>query len=298
LPIDHANRLNAYWLTPEKIGYLHRQAQLGSPKRKIADFQKGTDSGQRQFVTALARGIAILSSFRGNGGYLGNQEIARLTRLPKATVSRLTFTLTSLGFLVYSATLEKYALGTSVLTLAEAFVRGSELSLARPLMEKLADQTKAAVMLGAFDGSHMVLLDICQGDDVFRLRLQAGSRVPHHSTALGRAFWAAKPRAEFDGFLDSLQAANLPETWHSAWLSISRARRDYERLGFCFSLGDWNPDLFAVGVPLVSHDKSRIFAFNVSGRVSVVTRERILEDIGPKLVSMRDKVLSLTEGRF
>jgi DNA-binding IclR family transcriptional regulator len=268
---------------------------LGSPKRKIADLQKGADSGHRQFVTALARGIAILSSFERNGGYLGNQDIARITRLPKATVSRLTFTLTSLGFLIYSAALEKYTLGAGVLTLAGAFVRGSELSVAKPLMDELANQTKAAVMLGAFDGSHMVLLDICQGDDQSRSQLQVGSRVPHHSTALGRAFWAAKSRGEFEGYLGSFQ---LSEAWHRTRLSISRARTDYERLGFCFSLGDWNPNYFAVGVPIVSHDKSRVFAFNVSGRVTTVTRERILEDIGPRLVSLRNKVLGLTEGRF
>jgi DNA-binding IclR family transcriptional regulator len=271
---------------------------MGNRKRRIATFQKGAGSRNPQFVIALARGIAILNSFERTTGYLGNQEIARLTGLPKATVSRLTFTLASLGYLLYSAALEKYSLGTRVLTLAGAFVRGNELSVARPLMQKLADQTKAAVMLGTFDGWHMVLLDICQGDDVFRLRLQAGSRVPHHSTALGRAYWAAMARAEFDLYLDSLQAIYPPEAWQRAKSGILRARNDCERLGFCFSLGDWNPNVFAVGVPIVSCDKSRIFAFNVSGRVSVVTRERILEDIGPKLVSLRDKVLSLTEGRF
>lgn len=271
---------------------------MGNRKRSITDFRKRTSSRHPQFVIALARGIAILNSFERSTGCLGNQEIARLTRLPKATVSRLTFTLASLGFLTYSASLEKYSLGTKVLTLAGAFVRDNELSVARPLMQELADQTKAAVMLGAFDGSHMVLLDICQGDDVFRLRLQAGSRVPHSSTALGRAFWAAMPRHEFDRYLRSLKAVCPAGIWRSTKSGIIRARDDYERLGFCFSLGDWNPDVFAVGVPIVSKDKSRIFAFNVSGRVSVVTRERILEDIGPKLMALRDQVFSLTQGRF
>jgi DNA-binding IclR family transcriptional regulator len=271
---------------------------MGNRKRKIPAFQKSVGPRHPQFVIALARGIAILNSFERSTGLLGNQEIARLTRLPKATVSRLTFTLASLGYLMYSASSEKYSLGTRVLTLAGAFVRGNELTVARPLMQKLAEQTKAAVMLGTFDGSHMVLLDICQGDDVFQLRLQAGSRVPHHSTALGRAFWAAMPKSDFNRYLDSLQAACPPQDWTRTKSGILRARDDYERLGFCFSLGDWNPDVFAVGVPIVSRDNSRIFAFNVSGRVSVVTRERILEDIGPKLVSLRDKVLSLTEGRF
>jgi DNA-binding IclR family transcriptional regulator len=79
---------------------------------------------------------------------------------------------------------------------------------------------------------------------------------------------------------------------------IVRARRDCEQYGFCFSLGDWNPEVFAVGVPIVSTDKSRVFAFNVSGRVSVVTREQITDDFGPRLVALRNKVLDLVQGRF
>src|SRR5690606_5452262 len=54
----------------------------------------------RQFVTALARGLEVLSCFRASNVALGNQDIARLCRLPKSTVSRLTTTLTRLGYLV------------------------------------------------------------------------------------------------------------------------------------------------------------------------------------------------------
>src|SRR3954469_1406866 len=53
----------------------------------------------RHFVTALARGLEVLSVFRPQDRVLGNQELARRARLPKSTVSRLTYTLTRLGFL-------------------------------------------------------------------------------------------------------------------------------------------------------------------------------------------------------
>ena len=89
-----------------------------------------------------------------------------------------------------------------------------------------------------------------------------------------------------------------PGYWPRIRLGIVRARQDYEQYGFCFSLGDWNPEVFAIGVPMVSADRSRVLAFNCSGRVSVMTREKLVQDFGPRLVALRDKVHEMTEGRF
>ena len=59
---------------------------------------------ERQVVTALARGLSVLRSFRQGDRFLGNQEIAERTGLAKATVSRLTHTLTVLGYLNHPKT--------------------------------------------------------------------------------------------------------------------------------------------------------------------------------------------------
>ena len=51
----------------------------------------------RQFVTALARGLELLRCFTPSESVLGNQELARKTGLPKPTITRMTHTLTRLG---------------------------------------------------------------------------------------------------------------------------------------------------------------------------------------------------------
>src|ERR1700730_9533038 len=183
---------------------------MGNPKRRLERFRDEADSSHPQFVTALARGMAILRCFDRGEGHLGNQEIALRTGLAKPTVSRLTFTLASLGYLNYSSALEKYALGVGVIALARAFVKGNDIiRVARPLMQELAEHTKAAVMLGASHEAHMVLLDICQGDEVFQLKLEPGSRVPHSSTALGRAWLASLPQSVFESYLQGLESRCL-----------------------------------------------------------------------------------------
>src|ERR1051326_5132964 len=78
---------------------------------------EGMPAKDRQFVTALARGLDILRAFHAGEGMLGNQEIAHRTGLPKPTVARLTHTLTELGYLNYIRRFRKYELGASVLAL-------------------------------------------------------------------------------------------------------------------------------------------------------------------------------------
>ncbi|HEX3062743.1 MAG TPA: IclR family transcriptional regulator, partial [Usitatibacter sp.] len=154
----------------------------------------------RQFVTALARGLEILRSFSRKDRELGNSEIATRTGLPKATVSRLTFTLTQMGYLTYSPATGRYALSVGVLALGNAYLGTLDVrNVARPLMQELADGLSATVSLGAPDPSsmHMVFLEICQGvGQMFRISMDVGSRVPHGWTAMGRAWLAALTPAQ------------------------------------------------------------------------------------------------------
>lgn len=68
-----------------------------------------------RFATTLASGLELLRCFTVSGPALGNRELADLLRLPKSTISRLTFTLTALGFLRKNQALGKYELGPAVL---------------------------------------------------------------------------------------------------------------------------------------------------------------------------------------
>jgi DNA-binding IclR family transcriptional regulator len=272
---------------------------MGNPKRKHDPLNLEADDDHPQFVASLGRGLSILRCFQHDEQYLDRGQIGERTGLAKSAVTRLTFTLKSLGFLAYSPALDAFSLGAAVVALGNAFVeRNDVVAIAAPLMRELADYSKSAVMLAEPDGLRMVLLEICNGDSECPMTLERGSRVPHGSTALGRADLSARPLALFQRELIELQHDCQPGQWPRVREGILRARDDYERHGFCFSLGDWNPEVFAVGVPMVSADASRILAFNVSGRVSVMTRERLIEDFGPRLMALRDTVFERCKGRF
>lgn len=278
------------------IAPLRPRASRASPLAKARQASAGKD---RQFITALARGLQVLRCFRASERFLGNQEFAERTGLPKPTISRLTHTLTGLGYLDYSPSFGKYSLGAAVLSLSYPYLAVLDVrDVARPFMQELAEYAQATVSLGARDGLHMIYLEICQGSQMFRMHMGIGSRVPHGTTAMGRAYLAVLPQESRAEIFEQYREITPKKDWPEVRAGIEQSIEDYANYGFCLSLGEWNQEVWAVGAPMVSNDASRILAFNVSGPVFNMTRERLISDIGPRLCTLRDRVLAATGGNF
>lgn len=244
------------------------------------------DGKDRQFVTALARGLEILRSFEPGDSGLGNQELSERTGLPKPTVSRLTHTLRSLGYLTLDESTGVYQLGSSVLSLGYSFLANLDIrARARPLMQEMANDVDAAISLGTRDRLTMLYLETCRGNGALTLRLDAGSRIPMAETAMGRAFLAALPEDEREYLLEHIERKH-PDAYRKHKASIEQAVEDIATMGFTFSIADWHKDVNAVGAPVVMPDRSAIFAINCGGPSFLMPRERLQEEHGPRLVRL------------
>lgn len=249
----------------------------------------------RKFVTALARGLEILRAFRPGDGYLGNQEIARRTGLPKPTVTRLTYTLTQLGYLSYSERLERYQLGTGVLALGYATLSSFGVrQVARAPMQELAEEVDASVALGARERLSMIYLENCRGSGALTLRLDVGSRIPIATTAMGRAFLAALPEAERGYLMDHIHRRN-PDDWPRIRAGIESSLRHYADHGYVKSVGAWERDVNAVGVPLVQSENGDVYAFNCGGPSFLLTEQRLTEEVAPRLIQVVQNVKAAIE---
>lgn len=240
----------------------------------------------RQFVSSLARGLEILRAFSPSDRLLGNQEIAARTGLPKPTVSRLTHTLTRLGYLTYSERLGKYQLGTPVLALGYAVLANMGVrQIARPHMQALADLTGVSVALGSRDRLNLIYVEYCHPASAVTLRLDVGARIPIATTSMGRALLAALPEAERHYLMDCI-ARREGERWPLLRARIERAVEEYAERGFTTSIGEWKKDVNAVGVALKPADGSPILAFNCGGPAFLLPPERLESEVGPRLVHL------------
>ena len=67
---------------------------------------------------------------------------------------------------------------------------------------------------------------------------------------------------------------------------IERSGEMVDRHGFTISAGEWQNDVHAAGVALKLNDGTGPYAFNCGAPAFRFSEERLLNDIGPRLVAM------------
>ncbi|WP_243374836.1 IclR family transcriptional regulator [Geotalea sp. SG265] len=239
----------------------------------------------RKFVEALARGLEVLSCFHPSDRYLGNQDIAKRTKLPKSTVSRLTYTLSELGYLNYSQTTNKYSLGNAVIALGYAKLGQMDIRrISRPLMQALAEHTQASVNLGIRDHLNLIYIDTYRNTATLTVQLDVGSQIPIATTSMGRAYLCVMPEDERNELMAQIKA-NDEQNWPTVKAGFDQAMAEYRQFGYCTSLGNWRTEVHAVAVPLVLDDGT-IMGFSCSGASFQLSRQLIENDIGPRLINL------------
>lgn len=253
---------------------------------------KGTrkPKADRQFVTALARGLDVLRAFRA-GESLANSEIATRTKLPRPTISRLTYTLTKLGYLTHEAAAGRYRPSSAVLSLGYGAVTGTDFrTIARPHMQRIADLTRSSCALGDCHGLEMIYVENCRGKDApFTLGLGVGSRIPLANTAMGRAYLAGLDPKARSALLRALAKQYGPR-WKALQAGLDRAFADYGRHGFVLSVAEWAPEINAVAVPLSFPGLDGMMSFSCGGAASLLSPQRLLKEVGPRLLEAKRQI--------
>jgi DNA-binding IclR family transcriptional regulator len=236
----------------------------------------------RQYVTALARGLDILRCFTRDTPVLGTAEIARMTGLPQPTVWRLCYTLIQEGYLVHDDRGDKLRPGIPVLSLGYAAIAGTPLAqLARADMQAIALRHQGAVSLGMRDGASMVYLQRCQGSSIVLRDLDVGSRVPLASSVTGWAYMAGLGDKEREALFDELGTLE-PQRWPELLPKIRLALEDFAHTGYVVNIGSLHAQINAVAVPVLSEDGSVLLSLSAGGISQVFTLEK-LKEVGVEL---------------
>ena len=242
--------------------------------------------GDRQFATTLARGLEVLRCFTPLEAMLGNKEISVRTGLPKPTVSRLTYTLTKLGYLRHNMRLGKYQLGSAVLSIGYPLLASMSVrQVARPYIKELADYCTGSVSMGIRDRLNMVYVESCRSGNGLTTLPDIGTSVPIAQAAIGRAYLAACTPAEREALLNQMKV-KAPDTLRKYKAQIDRALEDIRGRGFCVSLGELRREVHAVGVPMRRTVDGEIVSFNCGVPAFMLKKGQLEEDIGPRLVAM------------
>ena len=240
-------------------------------------------SKDRQFVTALSRGLDILACFRADRPVLNNGDLSRLTGLPCSSVSRLTHTLIKLGYLDYESTLGTYRLGFKVLPMHSAMLAGAYVRpLILPHMERLAVQGRVRVLLATYEDHSMVAVLAVDGTRPLVSTLEVGGRYGLFGTATGRAYLASCSRGEQ---IDILSHSTDTQQYSADQMhaELDSAVSSYTRLGYCTSLNTWKQGRQGVAIPIYLRNLGRRVVLSCGTPADQTASRGIDEELGPLL---------------
>ncbi|WP_025651257.1 MULTISPECIES: IclR family transcriptional regulator [unclassified Psychrobacter] len=248
------------------------------------------EDNDRQFVTALGRGLTLLAAFE-DCEQLSHQQLCQMTQLPKATVTRLIYTLTTLGFLRLTEH-GQYQLGSSTVRLsATAWSRHDMVAAAEPLLRQFASSNEVSVNLATEVEGEMRYHACCRSPARLSVNLQVGSAVPVARTAIGRAFYAASSQARQAVVISNLQE-NLPvEEYNDAQTALASAAEHYEKYGYTVSDGEFSTDILAVAVGVFDVATGQhAYSLNASVPSANWEADDYAEMIVPKLQTLAERI--------
>ncbi len=240
------------------------------------------EAGDRDYVTALARGLTVLRAFGEATAPLSLADLSRLTGLSRATVRRSLLTLRALGYV--EARDARFAPAPGVLALARAYLASSALPrVAQPFLDRLSEELGESCSVSILHGEEVIYVARSTLRRVSSLHRDVGTHLPAHCTSMGRVLLAALPAGELDAFLRRVTLrAYTPRTItgeDALRAALERARVD----GHCLVDRELESDLRGMAVPVSNAAGGTVAALNVSTAASRVPKRDVLGTILPAL---------------
>lgn len=220
--------------------------------------------GDSDFVSAFARGLAVIQAFDSRRPALSVSEVAEITGVTRASARRLLYTLCALGFARQEG--RTYVLTPQLLRLGSAYLSSTRLSaIARPHLRSLVANLNEFASMSVLDGDEVVYIARELADRLVMVGINVGTRFPAYATATGRVMLAALPETEIRQRLARVKIERHTEhsiTEPAALLTEILAVRDQ---GYSWVDEELGEGVRSLAVPVRGRDDDVIAAVNVSG---------------------------------
>jgi len=221
-------------------------------------------------VPGLERGLRILQLFDRTRKILSAADMARALQIPRSTAFRIAQTLEHLGFLVREN--EAYRIGPAVLRIGFEYIASLEFTeLARPIVERLRDETGFSAQLVIRDGREVVIVQKAAGQSTFASNVNIGTRLPAHATILGRVLLTD---ADDRALAALYPAPALPKASSKSPRTVAELKRlvkEDRARGYAVSESFFEPGISAIAAPV------RDGSGNVIAAVSITAQRPNLE---------------------
>lgn len=241
-----------------------------SPAKRIEAF-----TGDPNFMTSLARGLAVIHAFQERKRHLTIAQISHRTEIPRAAVRRCLHTLMNLGYVTTDG--RTYSLLPKVLTLGHAYLSSTPLAVtAQPILDRLSEQLHEACSMATLEGDEILYIArSATPQRLISVDLSVGSRLPAYCTSMGRILLAALDDAALEEYIEhadlQIKTSRTVHTPEGLRASVAEIRTQ----GWVIIDQELEVGLRSVAVPLKDSAGQVLAALNVGTHAGRVTRQEL-----------------------
>ncbi len=244
----------------------------------------------RDFVTALARGLAVMLSLSDKRRRMSIAQVSHLTGIPRAATRRSLHTLAKLGFVAVDDA-RRFYLRPRVLSFSHAYLSSSPVAvLAQPILDRLGEALHESCSVAMLDGDQIVYLARSTTSRIMSPTLNVGRRLPAYCTSIGHVLLAHLPPEELDAYFDRVRLHAYTEHTPATPRRLRTLLKTVRDKGYAFASQFMEPRLCTLAVPV------RDAGGNTVAGINVIVQGRLMTDdamAGRFLHPMQDAALEL-----
>jgi DNA-binding IclR family transcriptional regulator len=233
-------------------------------------------------MKSLVKALDIVELFLNSEDELALAEIARLSGMSKATVSRIVQTLVSRGYLKQKERRGKYSLGTIYFEFSGLIKSRTRLrNIAVPHMMRLSQTAKESVMIAYYNGRNSIYTEsfheTAKTGNMLRIVPDEGVSLSLYNTSLGKILLANMSENELDKYLDSkVLVPNTPNTITNKQ-ELKKQLTQIKKDGIAYEDEEYSPGVRAIGAGIKDAEGNTVGAITVIAPSIRLDRARMKE---------------------
>jgi IclR family pca regulon transcriptional regulator len=248
-------------------------------------------SGDPNFMTSLARGLAVIRGFSQQRRKMSIAQLSLRTGIPRAAVRRCLYTLGKLGYVV-SEDGRSFALRPQILSLGHAYLSSVPLVMAaQPVLDQVSATIHESCSLAILDGDEILYVARSSASTrIMSIDLGVGSRLPAHCTSMGRVLLAGMAPDDLAAYLRRVKLAPFTNRTLVAKDRLMEAIGTVARQHYALVDQELEIGLRSIAVPVKDFRARVAAAINVSVQATRVTVAEMEKTFLPALRAAADEL--------
>ncbi len=220
--------------------------------------------GKVQGAQSFARSMTVLQLIADATVSPGIADLMADSGLTRPTLYRILGSLEAEGLIRQTAS-KKFFLGPRLISLAHRALAQNDIrSIAQEELVALRDATGETAHLAVRDQQEMVYIDKIESQQLVRMASGIGTRVPFHSSSVGRAYLAAMPETEAQDLIERLQLNPVTKRTPTKRRRLQKLIEQARSRGYSHDDQENETGIVCFGAPILDAEAQPVAAVSVS----------------------------------